>query len=264
MKRSGIISLLTDFGIRDGYVAAMKGVILSVNPAARLVDISHEVEPQDVQAGAFLLSHHARFFPEGTVHLAVVDPGVGSGRRLLAVDAGAQAYVAPDNGLLDCCLDLGSTRAVELTESKWWRQPVCPTFHGRDILAPVTAHLSTGLSLNDFGRIINLVRRLPTRQCLAMASEVRGEVVYVDRFGNLVTNIPGRTLAELSAGGEVEISVDRHVIGPVQNTYAAVAGGKVVALVGGFGLLEIGVNRGSAARHLAAGVGASVRACKKS
>lgn len=263
MKRSGIISLLTDFGNRDGYVAAMKAVILRINPLAHLIDLSHDIEPQNVQAGAFLLSSHTKFFPSGTVHLAVVDPGVGTKRRLLAVETGEQIYVAPDNGLLDFCLEQGVSQAVEITEEELWRQPVAATFHGRDILAPVAAHLSAGLPLERVGKPAPLAPRLPRLACLVSADEITGQVTYVDHFGNLITNIPARYLREFGGAGDLEIFLENHVVGALTCTYADVESGAVAAMVGGFDFLEIGINRGSAALYFAARIGAPVMVRKK-
>ena len=263
MKPSGIISLLTDFGNADGYVAAMKAVILTIHPQARLIDISHDVAPQDVQAGAFLLSSHSKFFPAGTVHLAVVDPGVGTARRLLAVQAGEQIYLAPDNGLLDFCIDLSADQTVEINNKNLWRHSVAKTFHGRDILSPVAAHISAGMPLSQVGSPTKLVRRMSKPVCSMSDKEIIGQVVYIDRFGNLITNLPARYLHELGNAANFEIYLEEYLIGALCSTYADVEEGTAVAVVGGFDLLEIGINGGSAVKHFRAGVGAVVTVRKK-
>ena len=258
MHRSGIISLLTDFGTRDGYVAAMKAVVLGIHPAARLVDVSHDVEPQDVQSGAFLLCHHSRLFPPGTAHLAVVDPGVGTARRLLAVQSGEQIYLAPDNGLLDFCLDSEVRSAVEITDSRFWRCPVAPTFHGRDILAPVAAYVAAGLPLGELGPATTLERRLPRWSASFDPEGVVGQVVYVDSFGNLITNITSSNLGAVGPASDLEVSLEDKVIGAVNPTYGTARPGAVVAVVGGFDRLEIALFRGSASVHFGVGLGAKV------
>jgi hypothetical protein len=204
------------------------------------------------------LSSHAKFFPAGTVHLAVVDPGVGTGRRLLAVHSEEQIYVAPDNGLLDFCIERGVSLAVEITNRNLWRQPASMTFHGRDILAPVAAHLSLGMSLKEAGEPIEMARRLPKPICSVSAEEIVGQVVYVDRFGNLITNVSAGMLREFNSSGNFAIYLGKHHVGTLQSTYGVVDSGCAVAVVGGFDLLEIGVNGGSARRHFNVGVGAMV------
>jgi len=249
MQRSKIITLLTDFGQQDGYVAAMKGVILGLHPNANLIDLTHEVEPQNVQAGAFLLQTHFRCFPVGTVHLAVVDPGVGSARAALAGRAAGHFFVAPDNGLLDFCLDLSERQVVRLTQNKFWREPVSSTFHGRDIFAPVAAHLARGELLQNLGELFQLQRRLPAFETRLVGKTLRGQVVYIDRFGNLISNISAQQLREFSRDQPITISLAEHLIGGLCQTYAEVPPDSPLALIGSFGFLEIGVNRGNARRR---------------
>jgi S-adenosylmethionine hydrolase len=170
MQRSGIITLLTDFGQQDGYVAAMKGVILSLYPGIQLVDISHEVESQNISAAAFILQAHFRYFPAGTIHVAVVDPGVGSTRAALACCAAGHFFVAPDNGLLDFCIGFSDLQTVQLTQKEFWRETVSSTFHGRDIFAPAAAHLARGEALHHLGASIVLQRKLPPLECKILAN----------------------------------------------------------------------------------------------
>jgi len=263
MKPSGIISLLTDFGNRDGYVAAMKAVILGINPRATLIDLSHEIEPQNIQAGAFLLSTQNRFFPAGTVHVAVIDPGVGTKRRLLAVQAEEQFYLAPDNGLLDFCIELGISETVEIANREHWRQPVSLTFHGRDILAPVAAHLSLDKPLEEIGNKVELMRRLPEMKFKISTREILGQVVYIDHFGNLITNISSRVLREFAGGDDLVIYFDEKMSCPFRPTYASVGAGAPVAVIGGFDRLEIGVNHGNASIIFGARIGDAIKVCKR-
>jgi len=258
MQRSGLITLLTDFGQRDGYVAAMKGVMLSLHPPAQLIDLSHEVEPQNVYAGAFLLQAHYSYFPPGTVHLAVVDPGVGSERAALACLAGNHFFVAPDNGLLDFCLDSSGRRAVRLTQKKFWRKTPSSTFHGRDIFAPVAAHLARGESLANLGEPFELQRRLPSLECRAVGKTLRGQVIYIDRFGNLISNITAQRLRAFSRNRPVTITLAGHLIGGLCKTYSDVPPDAPLTLIGSFGYLEIGVNLGNAQARFGVRCGASI------
>lgn len=257
-QRSGIITILTDFGQRDGYVAAMKGVILALYPTAQLVDLSHEVEPQNVDAGAFLLQAHFRYFPAGTVHVAVVDPGVGSARAALACEAGGHFFVAPDNGLLDFCLDFPDLQAVRLTKKEFWRETIASTFHGRDIFAPVAAHLAKGEAMRHLGEPFTLHKRLPGFECRIADKTLCGQVVYGDRFGNLISNISAPRLHEFAQGQPITIWLAEHLIGGLCQTYADVPPLSPLALIGSFGFLEIGLNLGNAQTRYAARPGAPI------
>jgi len=258
MQRSGIITLLTDFGLRDGYVAAMKGVILGLHPTAQLIDLSHEVEPQNVCAGAFLLQAHFRYFAAGTVHLAVVDPGVGSERAALACRASEHYFVAPDNGLLDFCMAWPDLQVVRLTQKIFWRETISSTFHGRDIFAPVAAHLARGEPLAQLGEPFELQRKLAIAAPQIMGKTLHGQVAYIDRFGNLVSNISAQRLQEFSADQPITILLDGHLIGGLCQTYAEVPPHSPLALLGSFGFLEIGINLGSAHARFAVRAGAPI------
>lgn len=249
-----IVTLLTDFGLRDHYVGVMKGVILARAPHVRLVDLCHEIAPQDIHSAALLLAASYRFFPPTTVHVAVVDPGVGSARRPLAVETAAGRFVGPDNGVLGYVLDeQPAARCVELRERRFWLSEVSQTFHGRDIFAPVAAALAVGVPLDALGPpVADPVRlAMPTVELQADGSR-RGAVVYVDRFGNLVTNLRP---ADLGAG-PVVIEIGGQTIHGLSPHYAAAA--PLIALIGSMGRLEIAVPRGSAAATLGLGIGASV------
>ena len=233
-----IITLLTDFGTSDGYVAEMKGVLLSRVPDATLVDVTHEIPAQDVESARLTLARVWRRFPAGTVHLAVVDPGVGSQRRAIAVASDGRFLVGPDNGLLSPSLLMIGARVVELPVP----QVASATFHGRDVFAPAAAELAAGTPLEELGSTAGdpIVRRTPEPHRLG-DGRVMGEVITVDRFGNAITNLVGRR------GGMIEIDGMELA---VRRTYADVEAGTPLALVGSTGLIEVAVREGSAALKL--------------
>jgi len=255
-EKMRIITLLTDFGQCDGYVAAMKGVILSINPDATLIDITHDVSPQQISQGAFLLSRTAPFFPSGTIHLAVVDPGVGTtARRPVMIETARRLFVGPDNGIFGSVVKGGRIRRViELTNSDYHRSEVSPTFHGRDIFAPVAAHLSRGCDPDLLGERVRGINRsgfaLPRRS----GDCVTGTVIHIDRFGNLITNIPSHS----RPSGGVTITVGRAVITQCVETYGEAQRGEIVALTESSGLMEIARRDGSAASELGLAIGAKV------
>ncbi len=241
-----VISLLTDFGTRDAYVGELRGALLTRAPGAVLADISHDIPPGDVWAAAYVLGRAWPTFPPGTVHLAIVDPGVGGPRAALAVRAHGHHFVAPDNGLLTAVLP----RAEQIVELPI-PESAAPTFHGRDVFAPVAAALAAGTPASDLGATVRTApTQLPWSQPRREGDAVAGEVIYVDRYGTLVTNL------ERDADGQVEIDGARV---PVRRTFSDVAEGELVAFVGSGGTIEIAVRSGSAAERLRAGVGAWVR-----
>jgi S-adenosylmethionine hydrolase len=249
------ITLTTDFGHASPYVAALKGVILGINPNARLVDLSHAIPPQDLRHAAYFLEQAIPYFPPGVLHVIVVDPGVGSERALLYVEVRSQRLLVPDNG---CWTGLvrGTNPAVRrLTTARYWRQPVSATFHGRDILAPVAGHLSLGVPADALGPSVSSWVRLEEPALVRTAADVTGAVVFVDDFGNLITNIPATELPE----GALRVTVGPHGVSRRVRAYAEAAPGQPVALVSSSGLLEIAVPQGNAARQLGVGVGTTVR-----
>jgi S-adenosyl-L-methionine hydrolase (adenosine-forming) len=253
-----LIALLTDFGLRDHYVGTMKGVMLGICPDAALVDLSHDVAPQDVMGAALELAAAYEYFPSHTIFLVVVDPGVGSTRRAIAVEAGEYRFVAPDNGVLSLVLDRSPlSRAVELTASQYARPTISKTFEGRDRFAPAAAWLATGVDLTALGRPASSLVRVEVPLPRATAAGVDGEVLSVDRFGNLITNVDQATLGKLS--GVVTVQIGRHVIPRMVATYAEAKAGELCALVGSSNRLEIAVNGGSAAATLGQGRGAVVQ-----
>jgi hypothetical protein len=252
------ITLLTDFGHGDAYVGVLHGVILQIAPDARVIDLCHEVPPQDVQAGAFLLMTSYKYFPKGTVHVGIVDPGVGTQRRIAAVRAGGHTFVGPDNGLLAwAAADAGGIEeAVAVERPEYWlgggAGPISRTFHGRDIMAPVAAHVATGVALDRLGPSINALMGELFPSVTKTTAGLAGEIVYVDRFGNCVSNLPkarARPGDSVLAGGQ-EI--------PVRNAYGEATPGHPLAVVGSAGLLEVAVANGSAAQQLGLRVGDTV------
>lgn len=253
------VTLLTDFGTADGYAAAMAGVIAAVAPGAVIDHASHAIPQGDVIGAALSLSRYAFLYPEGTVHLVVVDPGVGTRRRALAGVADGRCFVAPDNGVLTRVLRAaGEWRLVELGESVARSDRpggTSNTFHGRDLFAPAAARLARGEALEALGAHVSDPVLLPLPEPVRDSAGIRGEVIQVDRFGNLVTNIPGSWLEEVSSP---EVRVGGQRAGPFTRTYGDVEPGSLLTLVGSLGLLEVSVRDGSAADRLDAGRGASV------
>ncbi|MFQ5412950.1 MAG: S-adenosyl-l-methionine hydroxide adenosyltransferase family protein [Phycisphaerae bacterium] len=244
-----IIALTTDFGGVDYYVGALKGVILSIAPKAAVVDVTHDVPPQDVVHGAFVLRQVWRWYPRGTIHVAVVDPGVGGDRRILLAGYEGRYVIAPDNGLITWLHRGMKSDGVRVVENaRYFLPQVSATFHGRDIMAPVAAHLANGVKAQSFGRATDRVAVVPLpRRAERTAGGIVGVVVYVDRFGTLVSNI---TRADVAAGAVRgrgwDVAVNGTDIGPLRDTFTDVRAGTPVAFIGSGDLLEIAVNHGSA------------------
>ena len=254
------IALLTDFGTRDHYAGAMKGVALGICPEATLVDISHDIPPHDVLAGALELAAAYKYFPHGTIFVVVVDPGVGSSRRGIAAESGPYRFVGPDNGALTLVFrDHAPKRVVELTERKYARPTVSRTFEGRDRFAPAAAWLAKGVDLSALGRPITNWQVLDVPTAEIADDHIAGEVLRVDRFGNLVTNIERAAFSRVaSLAGPIAIAAGPHAIGALVATYAEASAGAVCALFGSTDHLEVAVNGGSAAETLGLGRGARV------
>ena len=262
-----VIALLTDFGMRDHYAGAMKGVALGICPDATLVDISHDVPPHDVVAGALELVACYRYFPSGTVFLVVVDPGVGSTRRGIAGETGEYKFVGPDNGVLGLVFDeTPPKRVVELTERRYARPTVSRTFEGRDRFAPAAAWLAKGVELSALGRPAGPLHRLELPRPRVEPDAIVGEVLRVDRFGNLVTNIDRKTFEKLGGiehAPALEIRVGPHEVSKVVSTYADAPPGEICALFGSTDHLEIAANGASAAGRLDLGRGAAVHVARR-
>ena len=272
---SAIITLTTDFGYGDTYVAAVKGAILSINPEANIIDVSHSIEPQNILQAAFILNAAYRYFPKQTVHMAIVDPGVDSEREGIILKTPSALFVAPDNGILSYIVndlfpvETPSTQygsdlneiilktgleAVTITDPRFWRHPVSPTFHGRDMFAPVAAGLSLDISIYEFGGKINSLHVLPIpKLSFDPEDNLVGQVLHIDRFGNLITNIRSADLP----GKDVMIEAAGHCIQDISSYYAQNKG--VMAIVGSTGYLEISLRNGSACDFLGMVVGDEIR-----
>jgi len=265
-----IITITTDFGTQDGYVPAMKGTMLSIAPSARLVDVSHEIHPQDVMEAAFVLQTAQPYFPEGTIHLVVVDPGVGTERRAVALRHEGHWYVGPDNGVFPLVLEGETPEAVvELDEPSAWRSDApSTTFHGRDIFAPAAAHLAAGRPLDAVGSPIDQLESLHWARPTTDYSTVQGWVVHVDHFGNCITNIRRSTLADVldrettpapEALPPLTAYAGTTILEQVRSTYGDVAEEEPLLLFGSSGLLEVSINGGNAAERLDIRKGDSIK-----
>ncbi len=262
-RKKPVISLTTDFGRDDGFVGTMKGVILGICPDAALVDITHEVAPQDVQGAALILKAAYRYFPPGTVHLAVVDPGVGGTRRALVVSTPTSLFAAPDNGLLTFVLKKEGTEIFELTNRRWFLPEVSATFHGRDVFAPAAAHLALGADPEEAGTKISDAQELtwpaPLLKHSGEGPRVEGEVIHVDRFGNLMTNIDRPFLEKVLPGFDgAEVRVEDAPASPLVSYYQAAREGVPAALFNSWGYLEVFCRSANARERLGARRGTPV------
>jgi S-adenosylmethionine hydrolase len=254
-----IITLTTDFGTSDHLVGTMKGVILNINPAARIVDINHSVVPFDLLDGALSIANAYSFFPARTIHVVIVDPGVGTDRRPILVTAGNQFFVAPDNGVLSVIYERESCTVRHITAEHYFLNPISPTFHGRDIFAPTAAWLSKTFQTEAFGEVVTDFVRFTMPKAKANGQGIKGVVLRVDTFGNLLTNLTAENIpASAMQGGPIQLAVNGKPIHQFARTFAAGNPGEPIAVIGSSGYLEIAVNRGNAARTLGVGRGAEV------
>ena len=255
-----VVAFLSDFGTRDHYAGTLKAVVLSLCPEATLVDIGHEIPPHDVLAGALELAACYRYFPAGTIFLVVVDPGVGSSRRGIVADCGDYKFVAPDNGVLSVVLrETPPRRVIELTERKYALPTVSRTFEGRDRFAPAAGWLARGTALVSMGRTIANYQVIEVPRPEVTPDGVTGEIVRVDRFGNLITNIDRRTLEQFAAGQAIAVTIGARDVARIVTTYADAPPGELCALFGSTDHLEVALNAGDAARALGLGRGARAR-----
>ncbi len=258
MKPTGLITLTTDFGMQDGNVGVMKGVIYGINPQARIVDLSHDIEPQKIAQAAFVLSRHYRYFPAGTIHLVVVDPGVGSERRALIVQTDGAFFVAPDNGALTYVAHDARhaiKHIIDISNPRFWLPHISHVFHGRDIFAPVAAHLSLGVPPLAFGEEVNDLVTFPLPQVERGEGKLKGQVAHIDRFGNLLTNIYRR---DLLSWEEIKVRVRNREIAGLSRTYADGQEGEVIAYIDSSEELAVAVVNGRARDLLRAQVGDEV------
>lgn len=248
MKKSGIITLLTDFGLKDSYAGIMKAVIYSINPHACIIDLTHEITPHDILEGAFSLLQASRFFPKGTIHIAVVDPGVGGRRKNLIIETGKYKYVVPDNGIAALAVE-NSTEGIkiyEINNDRYFLKNISNTFHGRDIFSPVGAYLSKGIKAKKIGTRIDRYQNLSIPEIKKSGKLLSGAIIHIDRFGNLVTN------AGIAITDRIEyIEIKGEKITSISNSYEDSAG-ELLAIKGSAGFLEISINGRSAAEQLKA------------
>ena len=256
--RRPIITLITDFGLSDHYAGVMRGVILGICPQAEIVDISHEVGAYEVVEGAFLLAQTYPYFPRGTVHVVVIDPGVGTARRPIVAEAAGQRFVAPDNGVLSMMYAREKPKVRWITAEKYFLKPVSQTFHGRDIFAPVGAHLARGIAPAKMGKQITDYLRLHFERPVRTARRAwTGAVLKIDRFGNLVTNFPAEEFPDLQKR-PFEMSIGLETVNRLARNYAESGPGQLFVIVGSSGYLEVSASQASAAKMLGCGVGAPV------
>lgn len=255
---SRIITLTTDFGLQDHYVSVMKAVMLDIVPDARFIDVSHEIAPQDVMAGAWVVRNAAPHFPANSVHLVVVDPGVGTDRTPVALQIQNQFFVGPDNGIFSLIGEDFGYNAVKLENSAYWRDDHSNTFHGRDIFAPVAAHLANGTPLEELGP--PLEKLVTYRWAIPISDKdgIQGWIVHIDRFGNLISNIPSSLIEETIGKSRVKIYVGNSILDEIVPTFGAVPDGEPAAYIGSSDKLEIAINKGNAQQMLSVEKGAQV------
>jgi len=254
-----IITLLSDFGLKDSYVAEMKGIILSTSPDTGIVDITHDIKKFDIEMGMFILASAVRYFPDGTVHVIVVDPGVGSQRRAVAVETEKYYFVAPDNGVLTLALKQERiVKSIELTNSAYFMDEVSDTFHGRDIFAPVAAHLSLGVEIEALGHEAGELEEIQLSEPEVSQSGIKGHVIHIDKFGNLITDIKQELFNSVILSRRFSIKVGGIRLERISRSYAEVSAGEPLAIFDSFGNLEIAVNRGSATEKLEVRKGDSI------
>jgi S-adenosylmethionine hydrolase len=264
-----LITLLTDFGTADYFASAVKGVILSQNPGARIVDITHDVPPQDIEAAAFILLAACSSFPSGTIHIAVVDPGVGSSRRAILIKTSDRFFVGPDNGIFSYVCDREEEQGVtpeifHLTNTKYFRHPVSPTFNGRDVFAPVAAALSQGIKPGELGtQITDPVRLSPLRPEIYRDGRIKARIIHIDRFGNCVTNITQKELPPALIAGGAELQLKKKLVTSFRDYFSdeTTSRDKIFGVWGSAGFLEIAAANDSAAKLLKAKRGDPVIAC---
>lgn len=253
-----VITLTTDFGLRDYYVSAMKAVILDIAPDVRLVDISHEIPSQDIMAGSWVLKNSAMLFPPNSVHAVVVDPGVGTERKPVALKIDDQFFVGPDNGIFSLLTEDKEFEAVRLTNSKYWTQNLSSTFHGRDIFAPVAAHLSLGVNLGDLGEPLDELETYRWAVPIADKDGIQGWVIHIDKFGNLITNVSASLIEEVIGDKNLKLYVGNTILNKIKPTFGSVPDAEPVAYIGSSGMLEIGINKGNAEQMLSVQKGAQI------
>lgn len=255
---SSIITITTDFGLQDHYVSAMKAVILGIVPNSRLIDISHQIPPQDIMAGAYVVRNAAMLFPPGTVHLVVVDPGVGTDRKMVALKIEDQYFVGPDNGIFSLIGDEFSYQAIDLNNPEFWRSGPSHTFHGRDVFAPVAAHIANGVPFENLGDPLKEIITYRWAVPISDKDGIQGWVVHIDRYGNLISNITEKLLNEAGSISKLKIYVGNTILDELVTTFGDVAEGEAAAYIGSSGMLEVAINKGNAKKLLGVEKGAQL------
>ncbi len=258
MDTPPIITLTTDFGLQDHYVSAMKAVILRINPGARVIDISHDIPPQDIMAGAWVVRNAALLFPPGTIHVVVVDPGVGTSRKPVGLAIEEHLFVGPDNGIFSLIGEDFEYVAVTLQNEKYWREKRSNTFHGRDIFAPVAAHLSLGVPMSELGPPLAEVMTYRWAIPISDRDGIQGWIVHIDRFGNLISNIPSDLIRETIGNSNFRIYVGNTILHNIDTSFGSVHDGEPVAYIGSSDKLEIAINKGNAKEMLGVEKGAQI------
>jgi len=259
MDISGIVTFTTDFGTSDPYAGIMKGIVMSANPNARIIDLTHQIPPHDIVSGAFVLMRSFVYFPKGSVHVAVVDPGVGGSRKNLAVRTESGYFIGPDNGILGLVLDMEKNYEIrEITNPPFVLNKISDTFHGRDVYSPCAGQLSAGAHFEDVGRELKRFTNLDYPRVLREGDMIRGEIVSVDSFGNLITNIDEHTFRSFAGKKVIEIYFGSERFSKIHQRYGDVEHGRPLVLIGSCGFLEISMNEGSAASYFMTSVGSPV------
>ncbi|MDX1591991.1 MAG: SAM-dependent chlorinase/fluorinase [Balneolaceae bacterium] len=258
MQQPPIITLTTDFGLQDHYVSAMKGVMLGITDNVRFVDVSHQIPPQDIMAAAWVVRNASICFPPGTIHLVVVDPGVGTDRDPIALKIKNQIFVGPDNGIFSLIADEYDYEAWKLTNREFWAGNPSNTFHGRDLFSPVAAHIANGVPLSDLGERITKLVTYRWAVPITDSDGVQGWIIHIDRFGNLVSNIPEEMIRDTIGKSRFRIYAGNTILNEIVSTFNSVPDGEPVAYIGSSGTLEIAINKGNAQEMLGVQKGAQV------
>jgi len=253
-----VITLLTDFGLKDIYVGVMKGVILNINPEAKIIDLTHDISPQDIKEAVFLLGTAYQFFPKGTIHVIVVDPGVGSERRAILGVTKNYFFIAPDNGVLELIYQKEDIKVYHLNRPQYYLPQISSTFHGRDVFAPIAAHLSLGVSPETLGEEIFDYKRLDFPKPLKEKNSLKGEIIYIDHFGNLISNIRKEIFETFVRGNSFLIRIKNILLDQIVSYYQAVKPGKILALWDSSGYLEIAQFLGRADEALNVSIGEKI------
>jgi len=261
--RSPIVTLLTDFGSKDHFAGILKGVILNINPSVEIVDISHNITPYNITEGAIILNQAFSYFPKGTIHIAVIDPGVGTDRKPILVVDKNYFFIGPDNGIFGLVYNrLKEFNVFKITNHLFFLKSISATFHGRDIFAPVAAHLSTGVPPSEMGPEITNYKSLSIPLPSIKSKNINGNIIYIDGFGNLVTNIHRRCIQKIKKESSLKIKIGGKIITKVSPNYQSVSRGNLLALIGSSEMVEIAVREGNACKMLGAKEGDDVLICK--